>query len=233
MNGDRGGPSAREAQVHRALSSPVRQRILKVLRTDVDSVGVHGLAVQLGLHTNTVRSHLVVLEEANLVTSQPQPGEGPGRPRLVYRAVDQTDADDTSDGYRFLAEVLTSYLAATLADPAGAATEAGLVWGRHLVEPPAPFASVDPEEAVVQVVALLADFGFAPEWDDKVSGAPKILLRRCPFRKVAKAHPDVVCSIHLGLMQGALSELSVDVEVTRLLPFVEPNLCVSHLKVEA
>jgi predicted ArsR family transcriptional regulator len=32
-----------------------------------------------------------------------------------------------------------------------------------------------------------------------------MLACRCPFREIAEARPDVVCSIHLGLMRGALA----------------------------
>jgi len=34
-------------------------------------------------------------------------------------------------------------------------------------------------------------------------------------------------------MRGALDELEVEVEVTALLPFVEPSLCVTRLTVPA
>lgn len=61
-----------------------------------------------------------------------------------------------------------------------------------------------------------------------VSGA-RIRLRHCPFREVAERHQDVVCSLHLGLMQGALAELHTPVAADRLDPFVEPELCIAHL----
>jgi predicted ArsR family transcriptional regulator len=57
----------------------------------------------------------------------------------------------------------------------------------------------------------------------------QILLNHCPFRETAQDHPDIVCSIHLGLMQGLLAELDAPVGVKRLDPFVTPRLCVAHL----
>jgi predicted ArsR family transcriptional regulator len=39
----------------------------------------------------------------------------------------------------------------------------------------------------------------------------------------------VVCSIHLGLMQGMLAELDAPIDTDRLDPFVEPDLCVARL----
>jgi predicted ArsR family transcriptional regulator len=57
----------------------------------------------------------------------------------------------------------------------------------------------------------------------------EIWLRHCPFREVAEAHRDVVCAVHLGLMQGALAEMRAPLTADRLEPFVEPSLCVARL----
>jgi predicted ArsR family transcriptional regulator len=105
---------------------------------------------------------------------------------------------------------------------------AGEAWGRFLTERPAPFQRVDAAAATAQVVKALDDIGFAPE---AVARGRKrqILLHHCPFRETAEAHRDVVCSVHLGLMRGMLSELDAPLDAERLQPFVEPSLCVTHL----
>lgn len=59
--------------------------------------------------------------------------------------------------------------------------------------------------------------------------AREIRLRHCPFQNLAEQHGEVICSVHLGLMQGALSAMRAPVSVDRLDPFVEPDLCVAHL----
>jgi hypothetical protein len=56
-----------------------------------------------------------------------------------------------------------------------------------------------------------------------------IPLRHCPFQNLAEQHGEVICSVHLGLMQGALTAMRAPVTVDRLDPFVEPDLCVAHL----
>jgi len=212
--------------------------MLAVLRAGDEPCDVHRLAEHLGLHVNTVRAHLRVLEQAGLVTSQREDRDRPGRPRLVYRATTAaagmgSDDDERGRGYRFLAEILASYVAATAADPSAAAEQAGTVWGRYLVDRPGPFQRVAPAAAVERIVEMLDELGFAPEVDGDDPESPRVLLRRCPFLDVAKEQQQVVCGIHLGLMRGALDELGVDVEVRDLLPFVEPSLCVSHLEVPA
>jgi predicted ArsR family transcriptional regulator len=241
------------ARVHRALSSPVRTRLLRLL-LDAAAVGegtgddggavvgdVRALATALGLHVNTVRAHLAVLEGAGLVRSEPEARDRPGRPRLVYRPTDEATAvlepsavaGVSADlGYRSLAGVLARFVASTVERPADAATEAGIAWGRSLSGPPGTDrAAVDAEGAIRRVVTLLQEFGFEPERRDRDEGEVQLRLRRCPFHDVAMEQPDVVCSVHLGLLRGVLDELGADVEVRDLLPFVEPDLCVADLHV--
>ena len=78
--------------------------------------------------------------------------------------------------------------------------------------------------AADHVVRLLAEHGFEPERENG-----DILMRRCPFHDLAEQHGDVVCSVHLGLVRGALTEIGAPVTVTRLEPFVEPRLCRARL----
>lgn len=226
-----GGDASSEVRVHRALASPVRERLLRVLREepDLDSAA---LATRLDLHVNTVRSHLGVLEDAGLVAPTAQRREGPGRPRLLYRTVEQGTAADRADadGYRFLSSVLASYLAALVDDTEAAAERAGRAWGGFVVDAPTPFTDLDPEEGIERLVDMLARFGFDPELVDE-DGAAELWLRRCPFHEVARDHQGVVCSIHLGLMRGALQQLGVDVQARDLLPWADPRGCVSHLEV--
>jgi predicted ArsR family transcriptional regulator len=50
---------------------------------------------------------------------------------------------------------------------------------------------------------------------------------------VATENPRLVCSAHLGLLRGALSETGVPLIATELDPLVEPSLCVAHLRKES
>jgi predicted ArsR family transcriptional regulator len=226
-------------RVHRALASPVRTRLLEVLRGEPDLDAV-GLAARLGLHVNTVRTHLGLLEEAELVEARAEERERPGRPRLLYRvtpdeprATTGTETGTDQGGYRFLASILASYLGATTRDTSVSAERAGRAWGGFIVDKPAPFAELEPAEALDRLAAMLGEFGFAPEVDDTDPEHPSLVLRRCPFLEVAREHQDVVCSIHLGLMRGALDELGVDVQVRDLVPWAQPDACVAHLRVGA
>lgn len=220
---------APEERLHKALSSPARRRIVELLDDHEQPLDTAELAEHLALHPNTVRSHLAVLEEAELVTSEPEQRGRPGRPRLLYRTTEAARTGDDQHGYRFLADVLAGQLAVVADDPAAAAEAAGAAWGRYLVQTPPPSSPLTVDDAIGRLVDLLARFGFDPQHDD--SDTPRMLLRRCPFLQVAREHEDVICSIHLGIMRGALEELAVAVEVTDLIPFAEADLCVAHLAV--
>lgn len=183
-----------------------------------------------GLHLNTARFHLDRLVEDGLARRAAEPRDAPGRPRILY-SVESPATGPRS--YGLLAEMLTG-LVGSLADSGPAAIGAGRAWGRHLVERAAPSQPVDADEAITRLNRVLEAVGFQPETQaSKTKGSTEVRLRHCPFREVAERHTDVVCALHLGLMQGALDELHTSVEATSLEPFVAPNLCIAQLRTHA
>ncbi len=204
-----------------------RARVLRVLQTAGAPLGVDAIATSVGLHPNTARFHLDGLVEQGLAERSSENRDAPGRPRALYAAT----AEGIPSGrrsYRLLAQILTSYLGSTSRHPEKAALKAGEEWGRYLANGPEPFHRVDAAAATRQLTTALDDIGFAPE---PVTAGRKrqILLHHCPFREVADAHPEVVCTVHLGLMRGILAELDAPLDAARLDPFVEPQLCIAHL----
>jgi predicted ArsR family transcriptional regulator len=204
-----------------------RARVLDLLRAAGSPAGVRDIADQAGLHPNTARFHLDALVDAGLAARAPKERTTPGRPSMAYRAV----AGGETMGrrrYRLLAEMLTSLIAGMLPKPGEAAGEAGREWGRYLTEPPPPYQRLDAGEAVERLTATMAEIGFAPE--AVTDGTQyQLRLRQCPFREVAENHQDVVCQLHLGLMQGALAQMRAPVTADRLQPFAEPSLCIAYL----
>ena len=204
-----------------------RARVLTTLQDAGGPLAVGEVAERVGLHANTARFHLDALVGAGIVERAAEERESPGRPRTLYTArPDATRVGQRS--YRLLAEILTSYVAAETPQPAQAATRAGQAWGRYLADRPPPFRRIDADTATTQLVATLDDIGFAPE--ARTTGRHRqIQLHHCPFREAAEQHREVVCGIHLGLMQGLLAELGAPIDAERLDPFVEPTLCIAHL----
>jgi predicted ArsR family transcriptional regulator len=111
-------------------------------------------------------------------------------------------------------------------DARGRAAAAGRDWGRSLFAGSPRVA--DPEAAIGRLVGLLDEIGFAPE-RRTVADEQQIGLRHCPFLELAEQDREVVCPVHLGLMQGAMEQLNADVTVESLEPFVEPDLCLTRL----
>jgi predicted ArsR family transcriptional regulator len=204
-----------------------RARVLAVLQDAGVALGVGEVASRVGLHANTARFHLDGLVRSGLVDRSREEREQPGRPRILYAAKPGTERAGRRS-YRLLAEVLTSCVAAGVAQPARAATRAGQAWGRFLADRPPPFRRLDATAATERLVATLDEIGFEPE--AVTTGRQRqVLLHHCPFREVAEASREVVCSVHLGLMQGLLAGIDAPIDAQRLDPFVEPNLCVAHL----
>jgi len=216
------------ATLHRALSDPSRVRILEVLQEAEAPLGARELGARVGLHLNTVRSHLRVLAEAGLVSARREERTRPGRSRVLYEAAAEALDERALASYRLLAQILASYLAGSERDPSARAEEAGRAWGAHLVRKPPPFASISKEETIDEVVHLHEQFGFSPELRRATSGQ-EIVVRRCPFQELATTYPAVICSVHLGLIRGALAQLGPGVAADWLEPFAEPGACVGHL----
>jgi predicted ArsR family transcriptional regulator len=133
--------------------------------------------------------------------------------------------------YRLLASILTEYIARS-ADAADIAVELGRSTGPALITSAASGRAPSKAHAVSELIKVLADLGFEPE-SDSGRRVRSIRLRHCPFQALAAEHGEVICSVHLGLMQGALTALRAPVTVDRLDPFVEPDLCIAHLAADA
>jgi predicted ArsR family transcriptional regulator len=213
---------------HRALSSRTRTRLLELLRASDAGCDARELAHELGLHVNTVRSHLATLERAHLVTSSPEVRQVRGRPRIIFRAAAAEDPV-AGDEYRFLATVLASSITTDTDDPGRLAQRAGERWGQHLVDRSPPGRRFEPDEAVERAVALLDDLGFAPRLAAGTRG--QIELHRCPFRELAAEHGDVVCGVHLGILRGALAEAGGSTVGISLSPFVTESMCLAEIDV--
>src|SRR5512135_356608 len=205
-----------------------RADVLDMLRAAGGPLGVREVAQQTGLHPNTARFHLEALVEAGLAVRETEDRETPGRPRVGYRAV--ADGPAGRRRYRLLAEMLATLIAGTMPAPGRAAEEAGREWGAYLTEQPAPYQRLSAAEASGKLTAIMEELGFAPQAEaGDAKGQYRLRLRQCPFREVAEHHQDVICSLHLGLIRGALARMRAPVTADRLDPFVEPSLCVAHL----
>ncbi|MBO2462529.1 helix-turn-helix transcriptional regulator [Actinomadura violacea] len=201
-----------------------RGEVLDALRGAGAPLGVADVAERLAVHPNTARFHLDALVADGAAERTLERPSGPGRPRTVYTARPGMDRGG-SRGYRLLAQILLSRLAAAGPDARREAESAGREWGRFLVDRPPPFTRTSAGDAVARLTALLADLDFAPDADGDV-----VRLRHCPFLELAEEYGPLVCDVHLGIMRGALAELDAPVEAEGLEPFAEPAACLARLR---
>jgi predicted ArsR family transcriptional regulator len=193
---------------HRSTATGVsRGAVLKVLRVAATPVGIDKVAAAVGLSVTTVRFHLDQLVGSGLVTTRRAPVVGPGRPRLLYRAV-AAEGVEGAAAYRLLAGLLAAELARS-GDPT-AAVAAGRAWADRLDLVPVPLTVGTHESAtstaIGHVMDLLDEGGFAPELEQGLD-RHRIALHRCPFLDLAVECPEVVCAVHLGLVRGVLDRL--------------------------
>lgn len=213
------------APVRRSLSgpdlSPARARLLEHLQQLPDDVTVDEVAASFGQHPNTVREHLDALAGLGLVLRESVPGPGRGRPAWHYRAnPNRPEPDPRVREYGALAEALAAHLAAHSAEPRAEARSAGKRWGRAAVEPPS--GAVSAADARRRVVRMLEELDFGPRANQSCT---RVVLTTCPLLDVAERHAEVVCTVHEGMVVGALDALGAPSEGASLTPFSAQDGC--------
>ena len=217
-------PTQNEAR-HAALASEPRRRALALLTESAVPLGVAAVADALGLHITTARFHLEHLEAAGLIERQVARAGQRGRPHLLFSAVAAPLAAENAQ--QQLIETLAGVIGEDADGGRARAIRAGERWSAQYAAAAAGVATDGPAADVVPpLLSVLTEIGFEPELraDEAV-----IALKACPFRAEARSNPDVVCSVHLGLMKGLARSLGHDAEDISLEPFVQPTLCLVHL----
>lgn len=233
-----------------------RERVLQMVRAHGDPIDAVELASEMGLHVTTVRFHLDALCDDGAIERTRMNRDGVGRPRTGYCAVEERL------DYRMLAEILAMELGETVEARARRAQRIGVQWAGRIAgsrdEPAAAqlvtdTARRDPlDRGAVLATEVFDRMGFDPELaaqseptaslsagSKQIVGRERVIrLRDCPIRDLARAHPEVGCGIHLGLLQGLLDHAAApggqpDKRVqglsARIDPFVEPELCIARL----
>lgn len=212
-------PSRTSADDPVAALSAQRRRVLDLLTEEPQSIAA--IAGALDLHVNTAREHLDGLVSAGVALRARLAPTGRGRPGWGYTV--RPGATSPSVGeYASLAELLAEHAAGQGGDVASEMARLGHGWGARLVRSRGSDEGDDPDQTVVD---LLRTLGFDPE------GKPESMrLRQCPMLDVARRHPDVVCQVHLGLVEGALQQAGGESGEVRLEAFAERGACLLHLR---
>jgi predicted ArsR family transcriptional regulator len=173
-----------------ALGEPTRRRLYAHVARQPEPVSRDEVAEALRIPRATVAFHLDKLAaEGLLVTSYARRtervGPGAGRPAKLYRRSERQVAVSFPERHYELAAQL---MAAALEDPGRSLTDLARAAGQELTRDGG------------DVRALLERHGFEP--DDE---GGEVVLRNCPFHTLARAHPELVCGMALGLVEGMLT----------------------------
>jgi predicted ArsR family transcriptional regulator len=176
-------------QALEAVGHPVRLRILR--RLGEGPASVPELAEAAGVHENTVRAHVAVLESGGLVSSAPRPAAGRGRPGVEYELTHSGERLDVD--FLGLAELLAAVIERTGTTPEQL-RDVGREWGRYLLGRPGRY---DVDERIPEVLRRL---GF----DARVAGG-RVELTGCPCPLIAPDRPELICELATGVLDGVLS----------------------------
>jgi predicted ArsR family transcriptional regulator len=174
----------------RALGDPTRHEIFRYVLDAGRQVDVPELTAHLALNHNAIRQHLAKLVSAGLVTQTTAAPSGRGRPRLLFTV---TPAAEDRWGPLGPYERLTVLLAEIIRTG-----ETPLEIGRRAGARRQP-SDPDPVE---HLRTEMDRHGFAP--DVRVRGRKvDVVLTTCPYTTTVLADPATICSLHLGLAEGA------------------------------
>lgn len=199
--------TARRPTAYNAISTSSRVEILHLLQTTPHQT-VGELVAATKLHPNTVREHLQRLIERGFVATEIEKRTTRGRPRVFYRAVDGVRV--SSPEHRRKVQ---------------AAAERGDLMRRVM---PGTAGSLTGEEQhqLDALVEQLLDGGFDPEIDEE---SLTIDLTPCAHAVDQANNRETLCDVHLGLMQGALSEAGGPLAVDGMRSSCDPQQCVIQL----
>jgi len=189
--GDRSG----RLEILKALGDNTRYAIYLELARSPAPLATADIAETLDLHPNTVRPHLERMREVGLLAVESDARGAPGRPQHRYSlAPDSPGLGLEPPSFPLLAKMLLRLAEATGAG-AEEATRAGAAQGH---DDAAPWAG---RGCLATVMGRMAELGFDPAMVAEGSTAT-VAFTHCPFRDLAEVRPDLVCSLHRGMVEG-------------------------------
>lgn len=166
---------------------------------------------ETGLHANTVREHLQRLIEGGYVIATPEHRTTRGRPRTLYSAA--TGEPGAS-----------SPIAREKVD--AAARRGDLM--RSVLHTDGSDLGRDATYQLDALVEHLEESGFEPVVDD---AELVIELTPCPHAAALPEHRRLLCQVHLGLMQGVLSEAGGPLAASCVRASAGPEECTVQLTI--
>ena len=171
-------PDVERLAVLKALGDNTRYAIYLELARSASPRSTADIADTLALHPNTVRPHLERMREVGLLDVEVDGRGSVGRPQ-----------------HRYLLAAAASSAGVAPDGAAAASHEAGRALARRT-----------PGRSCVESLSrALDELGFDPAVAAK-DGLATIAFTHCPYRELAEAHPEIVCNLHRGLIEGFVEQ---------------------------
>ncbi|MEO6651448.1 MAG: helix-turn-helix domain-containing protein [Ilumatobacteraceae bacterium] len=205
----------------KALGDNTRYAIYLELARAAKPLTTAEIADTIDLHPNTVRPHLDRMREAGLIDVQVGGRGEIGRPQHRYSLAAEAPSlglePPVMPMLARLVLAMAERLGAGAADAHAVGRDEGITRSRRFV------AARSSLEAIVSDLDLL---GFDPVVTDDAGDpdAAVIAFANCPFGDLATTHPDLVCSLHHGLIAGMVAGMG-DTEVREFCSVVDRTPC--------
>lgn len=215
-----------------ALEDPTRRALYHYVAGAGQAVGREQAAAALGLPHHVARFHLdrllaVGLLQVEYKRPSGRGGPGAGHPTKLYRPASAEYAVNLPERrYDLAGTVLTRAVATAMRDgtPVSHALElAAGDTGRTIGAKTKPHGIRRRRQrgALSAALATLDSCGFAPRPDGN-----GYVLANCPFQKLAKDEPEVICQMNLAFVAALLEEIGVPSGAPQLDP-AEGRCCVT------
>lgn len=211
---------AHRLDVLKALGDNTRYAIYLELARSARPLSTAEVAERLGLHTNTVRPHLERMRDVGLLDLEVDARGGVGRPQHRYSLAPDAPAlgfePPVMPVLAGMVMTLAERLGASGADAAAVGHTQGAADARRYDDAPS---------SLEALVAELDRLGFDPLVTEGASDDDAVVgFGHCPFRAFAEANPEIVCSLHRGLVEGFVDRLG-DAEVGEFCSLVHRTPC--------
>jgi predicted ArsR family transcriptional regulator len=203
------GSAAPRLAVLKALGDNTRYAIYLELARSPRPLATAEVAESLDLHPNTVRPHLERMRDVGLLAIETEARGSVGRPQHRYSLA----PDAPSLGLEPATFPVLARMLLRVAASGGLSRDHVVDAGREQGEADAialalalDITTADAGTCVEGLVARLDALGFDPAVAAEEEQAT-VAFAHCPFRELAEAHPEIVCALHQGLVEGIVDTL--------------------------
>ncbi|BAN04159.1 helix-turn-helix transcriptional regulator [Ilumatobacter coccineus] len=202
--------------VLKALGDNTRYAIYLELARSSRPLATSDIAATLGLHANTVRPHLERMRDVGLLEVHVGGRGDVGRPQHRYAIAESAPLlglePPTTPVLAKMVLSMAKRLQASSDDAAAVGDEEGRRRARPYAEAPSTLEALvsdldklgfDPVVADAHPATQSATHADGPDDD----GSAVIAFANCPFAELAREHPELVCGLHRGLIEGFVDEM--------------------------